>query len=162
MCWSYILSVRLLVTADGPASLPPPGESPPNSAEATELLIQFCAIYGLREPDLWPWLERGYMREYVHWVWWVKTSKGLVQDVQLGFRKDTGRFVPDVPDHLGTLRGRGRISANEVIRLGPSRDSALRMLNFCMQDVRGGRDTCLLAVSATASHPWLKYWAGLG
>ncbi|AEO54496.1 hypothetical protein MYCTH_2123392 [Thermothelomyces thermophilus ATCC 42464] len=86
----------------------------------------------LVEPDLWPWLERGHVREYVHWVWWVKTSKGLVRDVQLGFRKDTGRFVPNVPDHLGTLRGRGRISANEMIRLGPSRDSTLRMLNFCM------------------------------
>ena len=116
----------------------------------------------LVEPDLWPWLERGHVREYVHWVWWVKTSKGLVQDVQLGFRKDTGRFVPGVPDHLGTLRGRGRISANEAIRLGPSRDATLRMLNFCMQDVRGGRDTCLLGVSVTKSHPWLKYWAGVG
>lgn len=83
-------------------------------------------------------------------------------DVQLGFRKDTGRFVPDVPDDLGTLRGRGRISTNEVMRLGPSRDSTIRMLNFCMQDVRGDRDTRLLGVLVTASHPWLKYWAGLG
>ncbi|GAB1312317.1 hypothetical protein MFIFM68171_02527 [Madurella fahalii] len=27
---------------------------------------------------------------------------------------------------------------------------------------RGGRDACLLGVPATASHPWLKYWADLG
>jgi hypothetical protein len=112
----------------------------------------------LIEPDLWPWLERGCVREYVYWVWWIKTSKGLVQDVQLGFRRDTGRFVADVPDHVGTLlRGRGRIAASEVIRLGPSRDSTLRMLNFCMLDVRGGRDACLLGVPATPTHPWLKY-----
>ncbi|KAK4149441.1 hypothetical protein C8A00DRAFT_46941 [Chaetomidium leptoderma] len=71
----------------------------------------------LVQPDLSPWLERGH----------VQTSKGLTR----------GDFVPDVPDHLGTLRGRGRISANEMIRLGPSRDSTVRMLNFCMQDVRG-------------------------
>ncbi|KAK4038466.1 hypothetical protein C8A01DRAFT_47926 [Parachaetomium inaequale] len=107
----------------------------------------------LVELHLWPWLERGCMREYVYWVWWIKTSKGLVRDIQLGFRRDTGRFVPDVPDH---------VSANDVIRLGPSRDSTLRMLNFCMLDVRSSRDTCLLGVPATASHPWLKYWAGLG
>lgn len=118
--WAAFCSghVRFVVAvADRPASFPSPGELPPNSAEATELLIQFCAMYGhvsreLIEPDLWPWLDRGHVREYVHWVWWGKRS---VQDVQLGFRKDTGRFVPDVPDDLGTLRGRGRISTNEVI-----------------------------------------------
>ncbi|KAK0734485.1 hypothetical protein B0T26DRAFT_670776 [Lasiosphaeria miniovina] len=275
--WAAFCSghVRFAVaTADGPASLPPPGESPPNSAEATELLIQLCAIYGLFEPEhqpddrqpellpatsaflaalalpffhsdglqpqfpspllkrwspgtakaatkeparirqytadlryymtlsmntkclgsaLWsifwqPDIETNLIARYLETLkkrcgfgsmslpettipaWtgtpqpflddeWQK-SKGLVQDVQLGFRKDTGRSVPDVPDHLGTLRGRGRISANEVIRLGPSRDSTLRMLNFYMQDVRDGRDACLLGVSATASHPWLKYCAG--
>ncbi|KAK0733051.1 hypothetical protein B0T26DRAFT_736122 [Lasiosphaeria miniovina] len=65
------------------------------------------------------------------YVWWIKTTKGLVQDVQLGFRNDTGRFIPNVPDHLGTLHGHGRIAASEVIRLEASRDSTVRMLNFC-------------------------------
>jgi hypothetical protein len=115
----------------------------------------------LVEPDLWPSLERGHVREYVHWVWWLKTSKGLVQDIQRGFRQDTGRFVPDVPDNLGTLRGRGRISANSLIKLKPSRDSTVSMLNFCALNVTGGRDTALLGVSVTASHPWVKYWAGV-
>lgn len=44
----------VVAVADGPASFPSPDESPPNSAEATELLIEFCAIYGLLEPEHQP------------------------------------------------------------------------------------------------------------
>jgi hypothetical protein len=50
------------------------------------------------EIDLWPALERGHSREYVHWVWWIKRDRGTVdRDVQLGFRKDTGRFFQASP-----------------------------------------------------------------
>lgn len=44
----------VVAVADGPASFPSPDESPPNSAEATELLIEFCAMYGLLEPEHQP------------------------------------------------------------------------------------------------------------
>jgi hypothetical protein len=59
----------------------------------------------LVEPDLWPWLERGHVREYVHWVWWIRRGKCVFADMQLGFRRDTGRFIADVPDHVETIRG---------------------------------------------------------
>ena len=115
----------------------------------------------LVEPELWPWLERGHVREYVHWVWWIKKGKQLLSDIQLGFRRDTGKFVEDVPDRLGTTRGRGRISADEVIKLEPSMQSTLRMVADCMMEVSGDQDTCILAVPGAVTHPWLKGWRGL-
>ncbi|EEU47589.1 uncharacterized protein NECHADRAFT_78166 [Fusarium vanettenii 77-13-4] len=43
------------------------------------------------EPDLWPWLECRFDRTYEHWVWYIKKGETVVrQDVQEGFRKDTG------------------------------------------------------------------------
>ncbi|KAH6628120.1 hypothetical protein F5144DRAFT_297029 [Chaetomium tenue] len=112
------------------------------------------------EPDIWPWLDRGHVREYVHWVWWVKRGKHLLRDVQLGFRQDTGRFVANVPDHLETVRGRGRISSTEVIKLEPSMESTLRMLGDFIMEVNGDRDRCLLAIPGATDHPWLKDWRG--
>lgn len=52
------------------------------------------------EPYLWPWLEQGHIREYGHWIWWIKKGKRLIRDVQLGFRQETDRFTKDVPDRL--------------------------------------------------------------
>jgi len=116
----------------------------------------------LVEPDLWPWLERGHVRGYIHWVWWIKTEKGLAQDIQLGFHRDTGRFVSDVPDHLEILRGHVGISGNgyEVMKLAPSRDSTVRMLNFCMLDVRGSRDSDMLGIRKLKAHPSLAQRLG--
>jgi len=103
---------------EGRRAATPPQLSPPGRLLPDFVLAPFRARpREWVEPDLWPWLERGHVREYVHWVWWIKTTKGWVQDVQLGFRKDTGRFVADVPNHLSTVRGPGRIAAT-VIRLG--------------------------------------------
>lgn len=50
--WAAFCSghVRFVVaTLNGPAGCPVANESVPDSAEATELLIQFCAVYGLLE-----------------------------------------------------------------------------------------------------------------
>ncbi|KAL2134164.1 hypothetical protein VTI74DRAFT_863 [Chaetomium olivicolor] len=44
----------MVAAAVGPASFHSPSESPPNSAEATGLLIQFCAIYRLLGPEHQP------------------------------------------------------------------------------------------------------------
>ncbi len=85
----------------------------------------------------------------------------MLQDVQLGFRRDTGRFISNVPDHLETIRGRGRVG-NNVIKAEPSKESTLRMMTWCMLDDGGDRDTSILAMPRIASHPWLKYWSGLG
>lgn len=113
------------------------------------------------EPDLWPWLERGHIREYVYWVWWVKRGKHVLPDVQLGFRRETSRFVANVLDRLETVRGRGRISSTEVIKLKPSMESTLHMLGDCIMEVSGDRDRCILAMPGATAHPWLKGWRGL-
>jgi len=86
----------------------------------------------------------------------------LAQDIQLGFHRDTGKFVSDVPDHLEILRGHVGISGNgyDVMKLAPSRDSTVRMLNFCMLDVKGSRDSDMLGLRKLKAHPWLRDWAG--
>ncbi|KAK4143142.1 uncharacterized protein C8A04DRAFT_37693 [Dichotomopilus funicola] len=104
------------------------------------------------EPDLWPWLDRGHTREYVHWVWWIrqgraKTGTRLHCDVQRGFRRDTGRFVEDVPDHLDVTRARGRRARHGSIKMEPSRASTSRMVSHS-----------ILALPGADSHPWVKDW----
>ncbi|KAL2020761.1 hypothetical protein VTK56DRAFT_7959 [Thermocarpiscus australiensis] len=113
------------------------------------------------EPDLWPWLERGHVREYVHWVWWADQGKDVVRDVQLGFRRDTGRFVEDVPDRLEIIRVSRPAGYNDDVKLAPSKESTLRMISYCMEDVSGDRDTSITAVHGARTHPWLKHWRGL-
>ncbi len=120
----------------------------------------------LVEPELWPALERGFVREYVGWVWWVrvgrKDGKNVYRrEMQLGFRKDTGRFIEDVPDELGMVRARGRRPRRGEIKLEPSRLSTLRMLAHCMEDVSGDSDGGILAMPGVREHPWLREWWGL-
>ncbi|KAK3903204.1 hypothetical protein C8A05DRAFT_14821 [Staphylotrichum tortipilum] len=119
------------------------------------------------EPDLWPWLDRGHVREYIHWVWWIKhgrantntnTNISLHYDVQLGFRRDTGRFVANVPDYLDITRARGRRARHGSIKIEPSRASTVRMVSHCMQDITGDIDTAILALPGADDHPWLKDW----
>ncbi|KAH6624081.1 hypothetical protein B0J18DRAFT_478435 [Chaetomium sp. MPI-SDFR-AT-0129] len=115
------------------------------------------------EPDLWPWLDRGHIREYVHWVWWISqgranTDTRLHCDVQRGFRRDTGRFVEDVPDHLDVTRARGRRARHGSIKMEPSRASTSRMVSHCMQDITGDSDRAILALPGADSHPWVKDW----
>ncbi|KAK4113739.1 hypothetical protein N656DRAFT_788667 [Canariomyces notabilis] len=94
------------------------------------------------EPELWPWLERGHARE-----------QHFVHNIQLGFRKDTGRFVSDVPDCLDKVPAKRPSGHRGDIKLEPSRASTLRMIHYCMEDVGGDRDISILAVpGATATH----------
>lgn len=116
------------------------------------------------EPELWPWLEHGCLRKYVQWVWWIKNGKTALQDVQLGFRKDiqdTGRYVADVPDCLELNRGGQFTEHNGDIKLAPSRESTLRMIHYCMEDISGDLDAEISLVEGAKAHPWLKYWRGL-
>ena len=53
-------------------------------------------------------------------------------------------------------------SGTNVIKAEPSKESTLRMMTWCMLDDGGDRDTSILAMPRIASHPWLKYWSGLG
>ncbi|KAK4139315.1 uncharacterized protein C8A04DRAFT_40834 [Dichotomopilus funicola] len=91
----------------------------------------------LLEPDLWPWLDHSCMKEYSHWVWYIKKGNDILRDVQLGFRRDTDRFVPDVPDRLKMYSARRRAGHDSVIKLEPSRKSTLRMINSCVEDTPG-------------------------
>lgn len=114
------------------------------------------------EVELWPGLERGYSREYVHWVWWIRRDHGIVnRDIQLGFRKDTGRFISGIPDHLERKRTRGFAKCIVDIKLEPSLQSTLRMIHYCMEDATGDRDTAISIIPGAKVHPWLKGWRGL-
>lgn len=107
---------------------------------------------------LWPWLEREHKREYLHWIW-VKADKLAMRDVQVGFRKETRRFIADIPDHLEMMGRQAGAGSHEDIKLAPSREATLRMTYYCLEGVGGDVDTKFLP--SPESHPWLKGWRGL-
>jgi hypothetical protein len=109
------------------------------------------------EPELWPWLERGHVRNYVHWVWWIKKGKETVCDIQPDFRRDTGRFILHIPDRLQTISERRYAAPNYAVKIEPSREATLLMVRYCLEDASGDRDTCILAMPGIVSHPWLKH-----
>lgn len=114
------------------------------------------------EAELWPGLERGYSREYVHWVWYKRGSEDMNYDIQMGFRKDTGRFAPDIPDQLDMKRARRRPTKYTAdIKLEPSRQSTLHMVHYCVEGATGDRDTDISIIPGVKAHRWLKGWRGL-
>ena len=64
------------------------------------------------EVGLWPWLEDAHNRTYLYWVWWIEEDGAMTKDIQHGFRRDTGRFLSDVPGtsilRLQTVSGLSR------------------------------------------------------
>ncbi|KND91545.1 hypothetical protein TOPH_03868 [Tolypocladium ophioglossoides CBS 100239] len=112
------------------------------------------------ELELWPLLECGIPRRYLHWEWWVKADQGLVRDTQLGFQKDTGRFTKDVPDRLEMVRASDHGVVDDI-KLIPSKNSTLRMMSYCLMDASGDRGADISAVVGSNSHRWLKGWRGL-
>lgn len=102
------------------------------------------------------------MREYVHWVWYLQRGKHAHREIQLGFRRDTGRFVPNVPDRLELIDGPDvRRSQKHEIKLEPSKQSTLNMLHYAVEDLNGDRDWAILGMAGAETHPWLKDWRGL-
>lgn len=110
------------------------------------------------EPDLWPWLERRFIRTYKHWVWYINKEE---TDVQQGFRKDTGRFVEGVTDRLEVIHLDGIAERSTNANLEPSRNATLRMIHYCMEDMGGDRDRDISIIPGARIHPWLKDWRGL-
>lgn len=113
------------------------------------------------EVDLWPWLEKGRTRRYLHWVWWVKKDGIMTKDIQYGFRHDTGRFLSDVPDNLDMAPADEDARPDEVaaenIKLEPSLQATLRMIGHCMDDV-DGEGYLGVEVDEAKKHPWLRDW----
>ncbi|KAK3312495.1 hypothetical protein B0H66DRAFT_570749 [Apodospora peruviana] len=105
------------------------------------------------EVDLWPSLEHGSTREYVHWIWWVDKKP----DIQLGFRHDTGRFV-EVCDNLDVIEPQGSPSCNVEAPKRPSIVAVGKMLSLLMHDVNGGVAECTAALPGFEKHKWNKYW----
>lgn len=114
------------------------------------------------ELELWPSLEHCPTRTYKHWVWWIKKGQTVIsRNIQLGFRKDTGRFVQDVADHLDIVHLDDVTECNDSVNLEPSREATLGMIDYCMEDIMGDRDTDISAVLGARTHPWLEGWRGL-
>ena len=95
------------------------------------------------ELDLWPWLERQHTRRYAFWVWWIKGGEEMKRDIQHGFSCDTRRFLPiaaadepemapaDASADAETVHDR---DIDRAIKLGPSLQATLRMLDHCMDE----------------------------
>jgi hypothetical protein len=118
------------------------------------------------EPDIWPWLECCPTRIYQHWVWYVKSAKNekrfVRQEIQQGFRKDSGRFVGEVADCLDVMPLDGVVvERSPNVDLEPSREATLRMIAYCMEEMSGDRDAGISTFPGVKTHPWLKGWRGL-
>ncbi|KAH7019358.1 hypothetical protein EDB80DRAFT_759635 [Ilyonectria destructans] len=114
------------------------------------------------ELELWPSLEYCSTRTYKHWIWWIKKGQTVIScNIQLGFRKDNGRFVEEVADCLDTIPLDDARQCSDNINLEPSREATLKMINYCMGDIMGDRDTEALVVPGARTHPWLEGWRGL-
>ncbi|OIW26963.1 hypothetical protein CONLIGDRAFT_547286, partial [Coniochaeta ligniaria NRRL 30616] len=106
------------------------------------------------EMELWPWLERGHVRTYVHWVWWINNTR----QVEKGFHNDTGRFAAHVPDRL-QIRPSGRPGErNPDVNLEPSKNATLRMVYYLSVDASGDQDRGISLLNGTVGHKWLEDW----
>ncbi|OAA57469.1 hypothetical protein SPI_07128 [Niveomyces insectorum RCEF 264] len=142
--------------------------------DAFSIPLAWCPFGHVRkeciELDIWPWLEHGCQRRYVTWVWWIKEKGKAIRSEERGFQADTGRAVQNVPDVLSTRRSTGpktrtsTVAASEnpnpIIKLEPSMEATLRMVSFCMADMRGEQDMSLAVLNGIRSHKWLRGWGG--
>lgn len=109
------------------------------------------------ELDIWPSLEQGFAREYSHWVW-----KGIGDGElpQLGFRRDTGRFV-DIGEDLGLVHaGEGEDDdlGDVVVLKRPTIIAVGQMLSCFMRDVYGSVAEANAALPGFETHKWQKQW----
>lgn len=116
------------------------------------------------ELELWPWLDTKSSREYQHFVWYpgMKNARQSVESV--GFRRETGRHIPNVPDDLAIRSSDTNCGDKPLptIAASPSKVATLTMLDFLVEDARGGRHWGNTAMpDALRRHPWLDEWEGL-
>lgn len=109
------------------------------------------------ELDIWPSLEQGFAREYSHWVW---KSIGDREVQQLGFRRDTKRFV-DIGEDLG-LADAGETEDNDpgdvIVLKRPTIIAVGQMLSCFMRDVYGSIAEANAALPGFETHKWQRQW----
>ncbi|KAI5464284.1 hypothetical protein BGZ63DRAFT_149213 [Mariannaea sp. PMI_226] len=112
------------------------------------------------EPDLYPWLERGHQREYQHWTWWAKDDIRYQPVVSRGFRRETGRFNPSVPDKIEIDVGPypyAPLPSWISMPLEPSKRATLQMIAHSLGNIVGERSVSTAVMPGlTQHHPWLK------
>ncbi|KAB5558081.1 hypothetical protein GE09DRAFT_1173147 [Coniochaeta sp. 2T2.1] len=109
------------------------------------------------ELDIWPSLERVFAREYAHWVW----KDCAVQ--QLGFRRDTGRFV-DMGEDLGLANPGEEQDTDPCDQIIPKRPTLIavgHMLSCFMRDVHGSIAEATAALPGFETHRWQREWNSL-
>lgn len=110
------------------------------------------------EPELWPQLESKYTRRYNSFTWYV--GKQTISD--MGFRRQTGQHVRNVPDNL-EIRAPTKYLDNIFIgNTRPSKQSTCRMMFFSVEDAAGGRDWGNAGLPVEREKlRWLREWQGL-
>ncbi|POR30955.1 Uncharacterized protein TPAR_08840 [Tolypocladium paradoxum] len=112
------------------------------------------------EPDLWPWLETEYSRQYHSFIWHSKTRPNTTG---FGFRRDTGRDIKQVPDDLERRLGdKCQGECQHDMKRAPSKKSTLTMISLLVTDFAGSRHWANAAMPFDfKQHPWLHDWEGL-
>ncbi|KAI1422461.1 hypothetical protein F5Y12DRAFT_618008 [Xylaria sp. FL1777] len=115
------------------------------------------------EPDLREYMDQRNFREYVYWTWLGVSDTTRHQE---GFRRDTGRFIEDVPDNLDLLDAAvedAALAKPHSIKRAASKRTTLAMLDFSVEDVRHDRSLDIAAIPGlTKNHEWLIGWRGFG
>lgn len=115
------------------------------------------------EAELWPWLENGCRRSYVTWVWFLKGDGNVGRDEELGFRRDTGRFVEDVPDRLELIPPNtdpmdielAAPAIHMAVAAFASYTATVGMAMFCAHESRGDRNGNHDLAGNNDQHEWL-------
>ncbi|KAF7562526.1 hypothetical protein G7046_g1598 [Stylonectria norvegica] len=114
------------------------------------------------EPDLYPWLERGHVRDYHHWSWWSKDDPDFECSLYAGYRRELRRFDPSVPDRLELIPAedsKAPIPSDITISLIPSRIATQQMVAHSLGNIVGERSVSTAVIQGlTLDHPWLENW----
>jgi hypothetical protein len=116
------------------------------------------------EPELWPWLEEGYRRQYLHFTWFVKQRDSTEKVDSHGFRRNTGRAVEHASDDLW-LREPSKPYPGDCLRdLSelPSRVAVRKMMDSLVENALYERNWGnSLLPGDLANYRWLEDWEGI-
>lgn len=90
----------------------------------------------------------------------MRKRDGTVPDDEPGFKENSGKWVPDVPDNLGLAKGEDIYSVDHI-KTGMSKKATRRMMDVCVEDACGDRDWAIAAMPGVDKHPWMNGFRGL-
>jgi hypothetical protein len=116
------------------------------------------------EPELWPALERGQPREYIHWVWWLKDKEHqMIAKIHQGFRRGKVKQVEHVDDTTHHNNDKITVPRGFSCRVGiaPSFEATWSTLHYGAREASGDRSLEAILINGIREHPWFADSRGI-